>query len=93
MAACQPVTFKNISQPVYRAILARVRAQAATFADNGNSGSATGDTPLGQVSSSWTYDETAQTLIITCTKKPFLVSEGLLAAKMQALVQSVTSQA
>jgi hypothetical protein len=72
------------------AIRARVNAQATSMTTDGDTGTATGGSPLGQISSSFSYDEAAQTLTVTCLKKPFLVSDGLFQSKMQDLVDSVS---
>lgn len=88
MAACSPVTFNNISPLKYRAIVARIRAQADTITVNGNTGTAAGQSPLGEFIAEWTYDGTAN-LTITVTKKPMLVTENYMIAKMQALVDSI----
>jgi hypothetical protein len=89
MSACAPITFSNISPLKYRAIVARIRAQADSTAMNGNTGSATGQSPLGQFAAEWTYDGTAK-LTITVTRKPMLVTENFMIAKMQALVDSIS---
>jgi transcription initiation factor TFIID subunit TAF12 len=91
MGACQPVTFKNITRQKFQMIRARVNAQAAKFVNNGDTGSATGKTPLGQFAAEWAYDEANQTLTITCTQKPVFVSESYMTAKMQALVESINA--
>jgi hypothetical protein len=88
-AIVNPVTFSNISRLKYRAIVARIRAQADSTTDNGDSGSATGDTPLGRMYSRWTYNEAARTLTVTVTKKPLLITENYMVAKMRALVDSI----
>jgi hypothetical protein len=83
-----PAVFRNVSHLKYRAIVARIRAQAASIADNGNTGSAVGATPFGKTGTRWTYDPTAQTLTMTITRKPFVFSDSLMLAKMQSLMES-----
>ena len=88
MGACSPVSFHNVSPLKYRAIVARIRAQADSIAVTGNAGSAQGQSPLGQFVAEWTYDGTAN-LTITVTKKPMFVTENFMTAKMEALVASI----
>ena len=83
-----PVAFHNVSPLKYRAIIARIRAQADSITIDGNSGSAWGQSPLGQFVAAWSYDGAAN-LTITVTKKPMLVTENFMIAKMQALVDSI----
>ncbi len=84
MAACKPVTFKNISRMKFKAVRARINAQA-DIVGSGDTGTARGN----GYTAVWTYDEAAQTLVIECTEKPFFVPEGLVIGKIQALVESV----
>jgi hypothetical protein len=91
MASCQPVKFANVSRLKYQAIRARIRAQASSLTIDGDSGTASGSTPLGKVAFSWSYDEAGQTLTVQCTSKPMLVSEATVAAKLRDLMESVTT--
>jgi hypothetical protein len=84
MAACKPVTFKNITRERFQAIRARIRAQADVSVA-GDMGTASGN----GFAASWIYDEAAQTLSIQCTEKPWFVSEGLVADKIRALVTTL----
>ena len=83
-----PIVFNKILPLKYRAIVARIRAQADLITINGNTGSAMGQSPLGMFAAEWTYDGVAN-LTITLTKKPLLVTENFMIAKMQALVESI----
>ncbi len=89
MSACNPITFRGITRKKYQAIRARIYAQAGSVRMGGDTGSATGDTPLGEFSASWEYDEAALTFTVTCTKKPLFVSEGMIRSRMQSLIESV----
>lgn len=89
MGTCQPVIFKNVTRQKFQAIRARVNAQAVTYTSNGDTGSASGKTPIGDFAVEWTFDEPAQTLTVTVTRKPLLVSESYMRGKMQSLVESV----
>lgn len=89
MASSKPVTFKNITRAKFLAIRARINAQATSIQSTGDTGTATGDTPLGEVQSSWSYNEATQSLTVIPLKLPFLCSESLFQGKMQALVDSV----
>ncbi|MGO8759345.1 MAG: hypothetical protein ACLQG3_14595 [Terracidiphilus sp.] len=92
MASYQPIRFIGITRAKFQAIRARVNAEATTMVNNGDTGSATGSVPLlGQFSVSWAYDEPTQTLVVTPTKKPALVSEGYMASRMRAIVESVNA--
>ena len=82
--AFKPVTFKNITREHFQAIRARIRAQADVSVV-GDTGTASGN----GFEASWNYDEPSQTLTIQCTKKPFWVSDGLVADKITALVTTV----
>jgi hypothetical protein len=85
MAACRPVIFKNVSRRKFKAVRARIYAQADTTRIDGDTGSASG---FGYTAE-WTYNEAEQTLAIQCTDKPFFVPEGLVIGKIQALVEGV----
>jgi len=89
MGACKPFTYSKITRQRFLAIRARIYAQATTTKILGDTGSATGQTSLGQMTAEWSYDESSQTLTVTVVQKPFLLSENLLSDKMLALVQSV----
>lgn len=80
----QPLKFPNITRLKFQAIRARINAQADTKVV-GDQGTASGH----GFEATWTYSEPDQTLTIQCTKKPFFVSESLVTAKIQALVESV----
>jgi hypothetical protein len=84
MASCKPVIFKNVSRLKFRAVRARINAQA-DIEGSGESGLARGN----GFTAAWTYCEPEQTLVIECTEKPFYVPESLVIAKIQALVESV----
>jgi hypothetical protein len=73
----------------YQAIRARIRAQASELIIEGDTGTAGGKTPLGQVKFSWSYDEPSQTLTVQCLQKPMLVSEATVASKIRDLMESV----
>jgi hypothetical protein len=85
----KPALFRNVSQLKYRAIVARIRAQASSIVDNGNNGSAVGSTMFGKIVTGWTYDPKAQIFAVTVSKKPVVFSDSLVLAKMHSLVESV----
>jgi len=85
MAAMKPISFSKITRRKYLAVRARIHAQADATSICGDTGTASG---FGY-SAQWTYSEPDQTLSIQCTSKPFFVPEGLVIAKIQALVESV----
>ena len=89
MAACKPIAFTGIDRIRFQAIRARVRAQATSTTVDGDTGTATGQTPLGEVTVSWSYDEPSQTLTVQCVKKPWCVSEDLSANKIRSMVESL----
>ena len=84
MGQCAPVSFKNISRLKFQAIRARINAQAEMTV-MGDIGTATGNGFTAQ----WNYSEPDQALTITCTQKPWFVSEGLVRDKIQQLVEGV----
>jgi hypothetical protein len=82
--SCKPLTFRNVSFLKYRAVVARIRAQGE-ISEVGNTGHASGH----GFEATWSYDEPTEVLTVTCTKKPALVFESLVADKIRALVESV----
>jgi hypothetical protein len=88
MGASKPVTvsFHRISRLQYRKIRARIRVQAykMTLPDE-ETGSAEG----GGVKISWTYSEADQVLSITCTARPWWMSESSAAGKIRDLVEGL----
>jgi hypothetical protein len=85
MAACKPVTFTAVSRLKFKAIRARIYAQADKTEVLGDTGTAEGR----GMKATWAYDEKAQTLTVQCVRKPFWMSDGFVKDKMQALVESV----
>jgi hypothetical protein len=89
MSICQPIKFTEITRLRFLAIRARVRAQATEMTVDGDSGTASGQTMLGKVKFSYSYDEASQTLTAQCLEKPGLVSEAKVAAKMRDLMEAL----
>ena len=85
MAACKQITFRNITRPQFKAIRARIYAQADCTTVMGDTGTAVG---YGMMAT-WTYEEDTQALTIQCTQKPFIVPERLIEGKIWQLVESV----
>jgi hypothetical protein len=85
MAACKPITFKGITRLRFKAIRARIHAQADWMTILGDRGTAAG---FG-MTATWNFDEAAQTLTIQCTKKPLIIPERLIEGKIRQLVESV----
>lgn len=79
--ACKPVVFKGITRERFQAVRARIRAQADVNVV-GDTGTASG----GGFEATWIYDEPSQALTIQCTRKPFFMSEGLVAEKIRDVV-------
>jgi hypothetical protein len=82
---CHPVTFKNVSPRAFRAIVARIRAQAEATEETGGTGTASG----AGFAARWTYESKDGTLLIQCTRKPWYVAESLVEGKIRSLVESV----
>jgi len=85
MGACKPFTFQNISRLKFKAIRARIYAQSDRTTILGDTGTAEG---FG-FKANYSYDEKAQAFTVTCTDKPFFVSENTVRDKLQALVDGV----
>jgi hypothetical protein len=79
------VSFENIPALRFRAIRARIRAQADEMRSSGNAGSATSN----GVTVEWNYDEAAESLVFTCTKRPWWISELMAASRIRDLVEAV----
>jgi hypothetical protein len=87
--ACQPIKLTEITRLRFKAIRARIRAQAAEMTTNGDSGTATGKTIFGLVKFSFSYDEPSQTLTAQCLEKPMVCSEAYVATKMRGLMEAL----
>lgn len=85
MAACKPITFQRIDRLKFKAVRARINAQADNTSQSDDAGTAEGS----GFSASYSYDDKAQTLTIQCTDKPFFIPESLVEAKIRSLVESV----
>ena len=82
--ASSPMTFDGITRDKFQAIRARLRAQAHVEVV-GDTGTATAD----GFTVTWTYTEAAQTLVIQCVKKPWLVPESMIESHIQDLVNGL----
>jgi hypothetical protein len=87
--ACNPIVFQNISRERFLAIRARIRAQAAEVEIDGDTGTASGNTPLGRVKLAWVYDGSGQTFTVQCLAKPMFVSESVVATKIHGLMEAL----
>jgi hypothetical protein len=67
----------------YKKIRARWRAQACEMRVLGDTGAAT----LADLTVIWTYSESEQLLTVTCTKRPWWISESRAAARIRDLVE------
>jgi hypothetical protein len=81
------ISFHGISRLKFKAIRARVRAQAEKFAI------ALEDCSFWAVcngfTTEWNYDEADQQLVVMCNKRPRLHTEGWVASRIQGLVESL----
>lgn len=82
--ACKPVKFSDITRDQFKAIRARINAQAEKMINAGDTGTATGD----GFEVIWTFSEPDRTLTVQCTKKPFFISEGMVASKIRDIVEA-----
>ena len=78
--------YVGITPAWFAAIEAKAQAETG-IAISGNEGSASKDTPLGEVTIEWIYDPHDQTLTVGCTKKPFLVREATIEIALTSLVE------
>lgn len=85
MATSKPVVFSSITRLKFQAIRARVRAQATAVTTLGDTGTASGS----GVSFTWSYSEEAQSLTVTCTKRPWYVSEDLVYDKIRSAMATI----
>lgn len=79
------ISFHGISRLKFRAIRARVRAQAEKMSILNDSFSAV----CNGIPTEWTFNEAEQSLVVTCNKRPRLHTEGWVASRIQGLVESL----
>ena len=82
---CAPITFPNVPFLKFRAILARIRAQAEATEEHDGVGTASG----AGYTFRWNYTAPDQTLLIQCTRKPRYRTESGVENKIRSLVESV----
>jgi hypothetical protein len=77
--------FHGISRLKFRAIRARVRAQAEKMSILEDSFTAVcNGFPI-----EWIYNEAEQSLVVTCNKRPRLHTEGWMAGRIRGLVEAL----
>ena len=88
MAVCRPVTvvFRETPRLRFHAFRARIRVQAVNTIVLGDTGSATGD---GDLKLTWTYDEAAQTLTVSCIERPYWRSAAYVEMKIRGVVEAL----
>jgi hypothetical protein len=79
------VAFHEIEPLKYKAIRARIRAQADSMREIGNAGSAISN----GVEVSWSYDESTRVLRFNCLARPWYVPESLIASRIRGLMESL----
>jgi hypothetical protein len=80
MSGCPAQTFTAVTQDQFDSLLQK--AAAAGIPISGNSGSASQQ----GITISWNFDPVAQTLMLECTGKPFLIPCGTINSKIHDLV-------
>jgi hypothetical protein len=85
MASSMSVTFHGISRLKFKAIRARIRAQAVKTSVLGDTGSASD----GTLTYEWVYCEDEQKLTMTCTKRPWWKSEAFVESRIRGLVEAL----
>ena len=82
-----PITqqYANITLAKHDAIVARIKQQFGVDILN-DGGTITRNTPLGEISIAYSYNATSEVLSLTCTKKPFVVSQASAIQHMNELV-------
>ena len=92
MGACSPISFQNVTRQKFQAVRARATAEATKTENLGDTGSATGPTPLGNVTVAWKYDEPSLTLTLQCTDKSRFLPEGAVNSKIRSMVGSALNE-
>ena len=82
MAACDPLTFADVSPEKWDYLKAKIAAEG--YAVAGDTGEATDK----GVTLTWAYDAAARTLTIHCTKHPMLLPCVLVNAKIRSLFEN-----
>lgn len=77
--SCQEITIEQIDGALYAKLLAEATAAGAKF--EGAQASISG------LEFDWNYDEVAQALHVTCTKKPFYVGCDQVESRIRQLVE------
>lgn len=78
-------TYTGFTMAKHDALVAKIKQQyGIDILDNG--GTLTKNTVIGEVTLQYQYNATDETLILTCTKKPFIVSSEAVIGHMNELV-------
>jgi hypothetical protein len=77
--SCEEITIEGVHEELYTKLLAEATAAGAGF--EGTKAS------LGGLEFDWNYDGVADVLHVTCTKKPFYVTCGVVESKIRDLVE------
>lgn len=80
MSACPPMTFAEISEEKYQALLATAQAQGLALVG------IHGDTTYQGLDFTWHYDAPTQCLTIHCTGKPIFVPCSMIESRIRALI-------
>lgn len=80
MSGCATQTFSNISSTVWACLKAKAAAQGVPLTSD------KGTITQGGITIEYAYDGPAQTLQLTCTSKPFIISCGTVNAKIHELI-------
>jgi hypothetical protein len=79
------VSFQKIEPWRYRAIRARIRAQAGEMRCTGDVGEASGK----GTTITWKYDEAERELVIQGTRRPLWMTESMAASRIRGLVEGL----
>jgi hypothetical protein len=80
MSACPPITFSEISEEKYQALLATAQAQGLALVG------IHGDTTYQGLDFTWNYDAATQSLTIHCTGKPIFIPCSMIESRIRALI-------
>jgi hypothetical protein len=80
MSACPPITFSDISEEKYQALLATAQAQGLALTG------IRGETSYQGLDFTWNYDAAAQCLTIHCTGKPIFIPCTMIESKIRAVI-------
>ena len=80
MSNCTPITFCDVTEEKYQALLVTAQSQGLNLTG------VCGSTTFQGMGFNWNYDHAARSLTIQCTEKPIFVPCSMIESRIRALI-------